>query len=405
MTKDLGENSPLSREVARINQHTRQMISEYVSWHDKIMYENHLTMYSDLLDFVNFRMETAESCLLLIENRRIADSLGLSRSLLENYLLLMLMCRGRKYFQLRDLSDLSEAKFRERLQEQEAELRELQAQKKSLCLAVKKYPRAKRHLMYVFEGPQDSEDPNFVIPIHFFEFQEFQPEAMRLNDDDYFQYYTPTPAVKKANRTHQQETAYRYRHYLSYDALLQCLELNGLVDPAVLARIEAHYTFLGKFLHPTHDAARSLHEGSNVYSGITAIGMEQRYTPAAVLLASLYVCYTVAGILGEIVGLFERAPSKYVKEAGTDALQGIVKNVESDFEYFWFLFNDPPLYDRFEYCIHHGTDEERVTWGNYRNVPKECIAFNQNIYGHLQQALSGWSNRRCGVYKSPLDRP
>ena len=37
------------------------------------------------------------TCLLLIEKGKIADALGLSRSLLEHYLLLMLMSRGRKY--------------------------------------------------------------------------------------------------------------------------------------------------------------------------------------------------------------------------------------------------------------------------------------------------------------------
>ena len=43
-----------------------------------------------------------------------------------------------------------------------------------------------------------------------------------------------------------------------------CLELNGLADDPLQARIEAHYTFLSKFLHPTHNAARDLHEHANV---------------------------------------------------------------------------------------------------------------------------------------------
>lgn len=381
------------------------MIDEYVAWRNKIVYENYNTMYGDLLDFVNFRMETADSCLLLIEDRHIADSLGLSRSLFENYLLLMLMCRGNKYFLLQDFTNLTPAQFKIRFREKEAELAEQQAQKKTNCLAIRVYPRAKRHLMYIFEGLRDSEDPAYVIPIHFFEFQEFHPETMRLNDEDYFQYYDPGAAAKKARRTHQQETTFRYKHYLSYDALLQCLEINDLVTPAILARIEAHYTFLGKFLHPTHDAARDLHERSNVHDGTTAIGLGQRYTPAAKLLASLYVCYTVAGILSEIAGLFERAPGKYVKSAGTADLRGIVDNVDIEFDYFWFLFNDPPLYDRFLYCIHHATDEELAMWGGYGNAPKERVPFDQNIYGHLLRALGGASNVRCGQYRSPLGRP
>lgn len=387
MTYDPGNNTPLSRETARINQLTRQMISEYVSWRGKIAYASTNTMYGDLLDFVNFRIETADSCLLLIENRRIADSLGLSRALLENYLLLMLMCRGSKYFRLQDLTELKEAQFKTRFHEQEQELREQQTQGTTQCLAVKIYPRAKRHLMYIFEGLPSSDEPDFVIPIHFFEFQEFRPEIMRLKDDNYFQYRELEPAIKKARSTHQQAVSSRYRHYLSYDALLQCLELNELADAAILARIEAHYTFLGRFLHPTHDAARSLHEESNVHSGTTSLGLGQRYTEIAVLLASVYVCYIVAGIIDEIAGLFERAPAKYVQEAGTGALRSAIQKVASEFSYFWFLFNDPPLYDRFQYWVHHATDQEQAEWGHYSNVPKERVMFDQNIYGRLRQAL------------------
>ncbi|WP_435601421.1 hypothetical protein [Streptomyces sp. C10-9-1] len=84
------------------------MISKYAAWGGNIRHgEIHYALYDEMLEFVNFRAETADSCLTLIENRKIADSLGLSRSLLEHYLLFVLMCRGRKYFQLQDLSSLT----------------------------------------------------------------------------------------------------------------------------------------------------------------------------------------------------------------------------------------------------------------------------------------------------------
>jgi hypothetical protein len=403
MHSNLDGSDTLAQEIARVNQLTWSMLEEYVSWSSKISYgETYYVLYGDMLDFVNFRMETADSCLLMIERRKIADSLGLSRSLLEHYLLLMLMCRGRKCFRLQDLSALSEADFKARFEKQDAELRGLQAQAKTQCLAVKKYPRAKRHLMYVFEGLRSNDESDFVIPAHFFHFQEFNPEIMRLKDEDYFQYYQPESEAKRRDRDYQQELVFRYRHYLSYGALLQCLELNDLVDSATIARIEAHYTFLGKFLHPTHNAARDLHEHSNVHSGKTAIGMDHEYSTVAVLLAALYVCYKVAGLVDEVAGLIENAPSKYVKQAGTDALRGLTARVATDFPYFWFLFNDPPLYDRYNYCSHHASDEELAAWGHYSNVPKERVPFDQHIYSHLEHALGGWSNARCGVYRSPI---
>lgn len=398
-----GAVDPLDGEIAKVNQLTRDLIEEYLAWGSKIVHgDTWYLMYDDVLDYVNFRIETAYSCLSLIEQRKIADSLGLSRSLLEHYLLLMRICRGRKFFRLQDLSTLTEAEFKARLVKQEAELAEQQVEGETQCLYVKKYPRAKRHLMYVFEGLKDRDEPELITPIHFFHFQEFHPETMRLKDEDYFEYYELEPEAAKIMRGHQEEAVIRYRHYLSYDALLYCLELNDLTDASVTARIEAHYTFLGKFLHPTHQSARDLHDDSNIHSGGTAIGMGQRYAKLAVLLASLYVCYLVAGLMDEAAGLIENAPPNYVREAGTGELRALIARATEEFPYFWFLFNDPPLWDRYNYCIHHATDNELAEWGHYGNVPKERVTFDQHIYGHLQDALMSYRNTRLGSYSSPL---
>lgn len=395
----------LTREIDRVNQHTRTMIREYAAWGGKIRHgEVHYALYDEMLEFVNLRTETADSCLTLIENRKIADSLGLGRSLLEHYLLFMLMCRGHKYFQLQDLSNLSRGQFNERLRKEQAELEEKRAAGATQRIAVRKYPRAPaRHLMHIFEGVKDREDPDFVIPIHYFQFQQFRPEVMRLNDEDYFQYYPRPDEAKKALDEHQRGTTFNYRHYLAYDALLQCLELNELVDPAAISRIEAHYTFLGKFLHPTHGAARELRERSNIHYGGTAVGIGQDYSQLSVLLSSLYVCYALAGLFDEAVELLEGAPSKYIADAGTGDLRGLTDSAPRNFPYFWFLFNDPPLFDRFNYCVHHASEQDLAEWGHHSNVPKERVPFDQNIYTHLERSLCTCSNSRWGIYRSPLD--
>ncbi len=75
----------LDTEITRVNKHSRNLLNEYVEWDQKIksgQIEN--TLYSDLIDFVNFRLETVDTCLMLIEKGKIADALGLCRSILEN---------------------------------------------------------------------------------------------------------------------------------------------------------------------------------------------------------------------------------------------------------------------------------------------------------------------------------
>jgi hypothetical protein len=392
-------------EITRAKQLARTMIDEYVAWRGKIQEgeEGH-TVYMDTLDFVNFRIETADSCLLLLENRRVADALGLCRSLLENHMLFMLTCRGTKFFELKD-THLTGAKFREELKAEQAKVKQLQEAGKTPCIGVEAHPTRTGFLMYIYRGwgSPDPDLPDFRIPHHYFQFRQFNPETMRLKDENYFQYYEPPVQVKKADRKHRLDQETRYRFYLSYDSLLQCLELNGLAGDALQARIEAHYTFLGKFLHPTHDAARHLHEQSNVYDGRTRIGLGQQYTETAVLLGYLYVCYLLAAILDEAASFFEAAPTKYMTNPGTTDLRAATARVPAGFPYFWLLFNDPPLYDRFNYCVHYATDEELTAWGGYANVPLERVPFDQHIYGHLKQALISQRNVRCGDYRSPLD--
>lgn len=393
----------LTIEVQRVNEHTRAMLAEYVAWGSKVVTGDvQQWMYNELIDFLNFRMETADTCAQLIEQNKIADALGLCRSLLEHYLLFMLMCRGRKFFQLQDRTDLTEGEFKKYVAEQQEELKIKRKAGTTRRIAVEKYPRAKRQLMHILEGLKAEDDDELVIPVHYFHFKNFNPEVMRLKQGDYFEYVEYEPETVRMLKEHQKDAAIAYRLYLSYDGLLTCLELNGLVDQAAIARIEAHYTFLGQFLHPTNDAARELRENNNHYQGKPAIGMDEPYSPAARLLAALYVCYLVAGLLDEIAHLHENAPKTYISDPGTEQLRQVTAAVSKNYAYFWFLFNDPPLYDKFIHCTSHATAEELASYGHYSNAPNDCIMFNQHIYSHLKDALGGWRNAGVGSYTSPL---
>src|SRR5947209_3942066 len=153
------------------------MIEAYEAWGSRIKVgEAQQYMYNELIDFVNFRIETAETCLLLIEGDRIADALGLCRSLLENYLLHMLRCRGYKYFRLADRTDLTESNFKAQLADEQRKNQEAQARGEKAWLAVEKYPRTKRHVMYVSEGLAHPVGPEFIVPAHYFYFEQFKPQ-------------------------------------------------------------------------------------------------------------------------------------------------------------------------------------------------------------------------------------
>jgi hypothetical protein len=115
--------------------------------------------------------------------------------------------------------------------------------------------------------------------------------------------------------------------------------------------------------------------------------MSAPYTPVARLLAALYICYLVAGLLQEIAHLHDTAPKTYIAEPGTEELQRLTSEVASKYLYFWFLFNEPPLYDKYVHCIDRATEEEWQVIGNYANTPNGRVVFNQHIYDQFKQAL------------------
>ena len=390
-------------ETGRVIAYTQRLIKAYQSVADELSYNTASTFYMDAFGFVNFRIETACSCLLLVENNLVADALGLGRSLFEHYLLFILMCRGRKLIKLQDLSSLTGAEFKAKLAERQAEAAKAREEGKNAPISVEQYQHY-RQIMYVFEGVHDSEEPSYMIPIHYFLFQDFRPEVMRLDDDNYFQYYERPPETKKAVKGFKAQAASQYRYYLSYDALLQNLKLNEVVTAADIARIEAHYTFLGKTLHPTHRAAQDLHQMGNVHASRPAVGDGQTYAPEARLLAALYVSYIVHGLLDEVARLLEEAPKTYVKDPGTATLRKEMTHLPAAFPYFWFVFNEPPLYDKFNWCVHHATVDELKEWGHYSRAPRERITFNQHIFSHFKSGLMPQGNARVGQYPSPITR-
>jgi hypothetical protein len=392
----------IDEEIQRVRTAVEKMITAYKAWGPLIKWKASSNVYQDMAEYVNFRIETAESCLLLLENHRVADALGLSRSILEHFMLLRLMCRGTRYYQLQYLEKLKPAEIETFLKERQEELETDHKQgKQPTLLYIDKYPRQNKTLMWIFEGLHNKSDDS-VIPIYLFQFKDFDPSTMRLKTEDYFTYYEPAPHIKAARKKWQLESMFNHQHYLSYSALMQCLELNELFTDAELKRLDAHYTFLGTFLHPTHDAARGLHDRGGSWGELMMSGKDQTYTSESVLLATIYVAYLVSSLIDELSGLFDSASTEFITDASTADVKASSQIVRDEFGYFWFIENDVPLFDQFNHAIHHMTAAEISAIGGYKAVRTDSVSFNHHIYTNFGKSLNGWSNRLVGKYPSPL---
>ncbi|HEV7418820.1 MAG TPA: hypothetical protein VGO30_03135, partial [Mycobacterium sp.] len=84
-------------------------------------------------------------------------------------------------------------------------------------------------------------------------------------------------------------------------------------------------------------------------------------------------------------------------------LRSLTASVSQNFSYFWFLFNPPPLWDKFNYAVHHVDDEALTGYGGYGNIPDSMITFDSDIYRRFTGAINGWSNLKVGTYPAPID--
>ena len=359
----------------------------------------HNTYYDEMIEFVNLRMQSAKSAATLLESKLVGDALTLCRPMLENYLLFRLMASGKRYFRIQEFPNgkAGTAKLKAELMEAKGKIGKPNVR----YLDVRKHPRNSRALIYIYEGLYSDPKDELIIPIYFFYFQNYDPMIHRLNFGKYFNPIKVDAELRKAFKSHKESAKYMNEYFLSFSSILDGLNVNNLVNPRQEDRIQAHYTFLGSFVHPTNRVARDLHERSNVHSGKTGVGLEQPYSDVSILLGYLYLLHLVSSIVKELVLLYKNAPAKYVAGFDSSQLDSICQRIESDFGYFWFIDDGAPAYDKFNYAVNHKRVKKA---SNFKNIPDVQIPFDKDIYGRLSRAINGWKNSLWGEYSSPLDR-
>lgn len=396
--------SAIESEATRLDGCIDGLLREYSGWRARIALGSiGYGLYDEYWEYVNLRLQTVEACRCLLRHDFVPDALGRMRTLLEAFLLLRLMARANKAFAIQDLSSLAPSEFKAKLIEIQEKWRQDKDSGTDTWLDVREYPRKRRHIQYVYEGLRVDGDPGVLISIQWAAFQQFRPETARLRSDSYFEYYKPPQKHLKKLAENRKNATGLYAAFLSYTALLDSLVLNDLLSDQERARVEAHYTFLGKFAHLTHDAERELSEASNVHYGGTGIGLRQPFSRAARLLAYAYLTLLTAGLIDEVLSILEAAPEKYVTRPATEDLRRETRRAVESIRYFWFVYNEASDFDKYLWAIHHATDQQLQAAGGYQNLKSDLITFDQHVWQRFQQMLTPAMNRRCGTYRPPID--
>jgi len=216
-----------------------------------------------------------------------------------------------------------------------------------------------------------SEDGSVVLHPMYFEAEHFDPFfgppdeqtgfADWLGDDD--------------ARDHATEQRRRYNAFFTWGALIDSLELNGLIASHHRLHLNVHYRFLSAFVH-SHHAAHRLFD-SRWPTGRAAPGHVERE------LGLLYVVQLGALYLDAFLRMAARPPE--VDITGREDMTRLVKTGRDRAQHLWFVDDAPQLFDRGQEVLARAASERR--FGGDGNAAAADLAVNDVRY-----------------YRNPLER-
>lgn len=179
-----------------------------------------------------------------------------------------------------------------------------------------------------------------VLPFYYSAWKQYRPEEHHLGGLE--GYLEREWSIVKGRRGGQKDPRHRqfYRDYFTFDGMVDKLRLNRVLTQKTAARLRVHYNFLSGFSHTTHRSVERILSVSN-YRGIPVSVSHNHYHSE---LGLLYVCHLAAMFL--VLGLTYFRRWKICVDAA-EIYQALTDRVDTEYGYFWFIFNGPHLCDRY----------------------------------------------------------
>jgi hypothetical protein len=134
-----------------------------------------------------------------------------------------------------------------------------------------------------------------------------------------------------------------YRYFLTFDRILENLRLNDVLNKKTSTRVLVHYNFLSSFSHSTSDSI-SISKTRTLLQ-FSSSGLDVVYDHYLSELALLYICHLLAMHLQFALSYLDWRSIKLRQKE--KRYRSILRKVDSQFGYFWFIYNKPHLYDKY----------------------------------------------------------
>jgi len=150
-----------------------------------------------------------------------------------------------------------------------------------------------------------------------------------------------------------------HKDFFTFAKILENLRLNDVLSRKTTARVLVHYNFLSGFSHSTSQSINAMSKIKGYYH-IGGDGIEISYSHYHSELALLYICHLLSMHLQHALYYLTKWCSIQVRKE-RKLYRRLCYKVQQDLGYFWFIFNTPHQYDRYEHANRKSNfQEERI---------------------------------------------
>ena len=216
-----------------------------------------------------------------------------------------------------------------------------------------------------------------ILPFYYGAWKQYRPEEHHLSALE--RYLEREWSIAKGRRGGEKDPRHRqfYRDYFTFDGMVDKLRLNRALTSKTVARLRVHYNFLSGFSHTTRRSVERILNVTN-YRGIPVSVSYNHYHSE---LGFLYVCHLAAMFLSLGLSYFRRW--KICVDAA-ETYQALVDRVDTEYGYFWFIFNGPHLYDRYN-DANRLSDYRKKRFFRPEDVKDSQVRYNEDPLNRLRE--------------------
>lgn len=386
----MGTNSELALKVKKLLALCKEL--------DKNL-ENGETGYSDQQDYLNWiKSETillSDAIALLENNHSYGSVFPIIRTVFEDFWVILLAMNGTKYYQY---FKIKKGHSIEKLYKKWVKDLE-DAQKNGKSKDILLLRKTKRKIIIARIGTF-VKNSNEIIPFYYWLLDQYDPTQAYIGKEKRIieNYLTPPHLLKKHLEIHESFKEDYFDSKGIYDSLL----LNNFIKKSHIQKINVHYNFLSLWVHPNKKKFDILRQEYDFWNG------KKRPDFFLEHLALLYIGNFASLFLSRFIDFAHRQ----IQEQKLKGLKNedLIKAELSEFEiatnYFWFIFNKPSFFHKYNYCVNRGWRSIRYKKA-YKTmtpsqVPDGIVPYYKDPIHILREMSRGVSNQIYGVYNPPF---